>query len=562
MTDETEEAGATTAATKTTGAENAAAVDPALIEKAVDLVRRAVRGNGVHSKDVKFDSFEGEILHFETRERFVIEPKTAEKLLHGKENGEVVGSQQEARQRVQATINKAVRNPDVRKYTVDILNKRPDLGFGLDDFFVLLDRLRRIFVVHEVCTVCSGNMTILCQVCHGNGKVSCSRCNTSREMVCPHCSGRQFENTPQGRQPCVTCKGHGRMPCDMCRGVGTLQCHSCDKGGKVSCKNCTGTGWHSHMTYLEMRARSLFTYEREALPPEVPPLLDTLRGEMVTEKHAEIHINDSKERADELDLASKPDEFFVPYNVRLPWGDLKLLLKDVPLEAKLFGFQPSLVHTPPFLEVTTSAGRAALAAAASGTGNVTVKIAQAARMRAVAQSILAAAQMSPRRGLDYMHKKYPFGFRAEVLQQMLKQSDAALKHVTKKPRLVGLGIGLLISTCLYGVYYLGPLRAIVGTIAQDETMKTAADLLLVILGGAITIFSIQRAAADALRKAIGKMLPPEKRKKLVPKAGLSAVWGGLGVLGVYLATVTLAAAQGYNVPEWYQALSRMLGLSS
>ena len=535
-------------------------VDPTLLEAAVDMVRAAVHGNGVKKEDVKFVSFEGEVLHFEIFERFVIEPKIAEKLLHGKENGEVVGSHQDARNKAQAAITKAARNPDVRKNTVEMLKKRPDLGFGLDNQFILLERLRQTFVAHEICNVCSGSMRNICQNCQGNGKTHCTKCRGTREVICPLCQGRMFENTPRGRRACNRCKGRGKIMCDLCKHAGTLPCKFCKTTGQVPCKNCTGTGWHSHMTYLEMRARSNFHYEHEKFPEELPPLIDKLRGAMVTEKHCEAAINEEKVRTDELDQASKPDEYFIPYNVRLPWGDIKFLVDGKELPAKLFGFQPSLVHAPPFLEQTAAPGLRALNEAAKMPVNVAAKINEAVRMRAVAEAVLAAAQMPQKRALDYMHKKYPFGFMAETLKTMVAQGDSALKRVTKIPRLIGLALGLVLSAGLYGAYYIGPLRALLGLALDNQNAMSAIDFLLVLIGGAGTTLSIQLSATGALRRAIGKLLPPEKRSKILPKAGQSALWGCIGGLIIYLAMIEAAVMQGAQAPSWYALIQRLIGI--
>lgn len=535
------------------------AVDPALLEAAVELLRQVVRGNGIKPEDVQYHSFEGEVLHFEIFEHFAIEPKVFEKLLHGKENGHAVGSRQEARNKVQTAIGKAARDPDVRHATVEILKQRPDRGFGLDDQYIPFDRLRQTFVAHELCSVCGGSMRMVCQSCQGNGRLRCTKCHGSKEMICPRCHGRRHDNTPQGQKPCPRCRGRGKAKCDLCSAAGALPCRPCKSSGQVACKNCSGTGWLSQVLSLEMRARSRFYYEAEKLPPELPPLLDSLRGAMVTEGHCEAVINEEIERAKELDNASKDEEYLIPYNVRLPWGDIKFLLQEQELPAKLFGFQPSLIHAPPFLETAAAPGLRALNEAAL-TGNAAAKIAEAVRFRAVAEAILAAAQMRPRRALDSMHKKYPFGFRPETLKDMLQKGDRALKRATKGPRFIGLALGLAGTAALYAAYYVGPLRALLSPLAGgNNAAMNAADVLLALAGGAGTTLSIQLTAAGALRRAVGRLLPPEKRKKLLPKAGQSALWGYAGGLAIYFAMIEAAALRGGDIPAWYAHIMKLAG---
>lgn len=535
-------------------------VDPALLEAAVTLLKRAVRGNGVKPDDVKFSAFSGEVLHFEVFERFAVEPQIAEKVLHGKEGGVATGSLQDARNNAQAAIAAAARSPDVRKNTVDMLKKRPDTGFALEGQFIGLDTLKQTFVTHELCTVCNGSMRHICQSCRGIGKIPCTKCQGTRQILCTNCHGRKTENTPRGVQDCPRCKGRGKMGCDQCKRVGTFPCHACAAAGQVACRNCSGTGWHSHMTYLDMRAGSHFHYEREKLPLELPPLIDTLRAAMVTEKHCAAVINEDKKRVQELDQAAKPDEYFIPYNVRLPWGDISFWVGEKELPAKLFGFQPSLVHMPPFLETTAAPGLRALdAAAAPRAGDVADKIREAVRMRAVAEAVLAAASMPRKRAIEYMHKKYPFGFTAATLKAMVAKADIALKNATRMPRFAGLALGLVAAAGLYLLYYIGPLRAQMAPLFNGPAMQSAADLLLIGLGGLVTTASIQYSARGALHKAIGGLLPPEKRKKFLPKAGKSAILGYAGGVAIYLAAVEMAVRQGSEAPLWYAKLLQLAG---
>ena len=535
-------------------------VDPTLLEAALELLRSIGRGNGIKREDASFVSFEGEVLHFELFERFVIEPRVGEKLVCGKENGEVAGSQQDARNRVQGAITRAARNPDVRKNTIDILKKKPDLGIGHDDQYIGLDRLRQTFVVHELCNVCSGSMRNICQSCQGNGKTHCTKCRGEREIICPACLGRKFETTPRGQQNCFRCKGRGKIQCDMCKHMGFIQCKTCNATGQVSCKSCAGTGWHSHMTHLDMRAHSHFHYDREKFPPELPPLIDTLRSALVTEKHCEAVINEETVRARELDNASKPDEYFIPYNVRLPWGEIKFTLKGEEISAKLFGFQPSLVHAPPFLEVTAATGLRSLLEAAKHPGNVAGKIREAARTRCVAESVLAAAQLTPRRGLDYMHKKYPFGLKAETIREMLSHADTALKRVTKIPRIAGLFVGLAAAAALYALYYIGPGRAIMVSYLPTDAARGLADLGMGVAGALAALYSVKLCAAGALNKAIGKLLPPEKRGKLLPKAGQGALWAFAGCFISYFTILEYAVLQGAETPAWFAVILHLAGL--
>src|SRR6185295_15304931 len=83
---------------------------PIIIDDSIDLMRTAVRGNGLDEKAVHFNSFNGTVLHFETYQVFKVTPTTGEKYLPGKQQGVVVGSRQDARNKVMATVENAATN--------------------------------------------------------------------------------------------------------------------------------------------------------------------------------------------------------------------------------------------------------------------------------------------------------------------------------------------------------------------------------------------------------------------------------------------------------------------
>src|SRR5690606_12308248 len=152
-----------------------------------------------------------------------------------------------------------------------------------------------------------------------------------------------------------------------------------------------------------------FVYDRESLPEELPPLIDRLGPDMVKEGHAIITITEDKEREEELNQQSKPDEYIIPYLVRLPWEKIGFQLKEEPIEGRLFGFHPGLVHMPPFIETLALRGLRTLAEAAGGAGNTAEKLKEAARYRIVAEAIMGAARYPLKKAIAFLHERYPFG---------------------------------------------------------------------------------------------------------------------------------------------------------
>lgn len=533
-------------------------VDPALLEEALDVVRASVRGNGVRPEDVTLAGFEGEVLHFEAFEKFRIEPKVSEKLVHGRERGEVVGSQQLARHKVQTSVERAARNPDIRTITQTALKRSKNVGLGNDGQTIRFERMKQAFVSHEICSACSGKMKVLCQPCQGTGKMLCGKCRGTREVLCPFCHGKQFENTPQGRRSCGRCRGRGRIRCTTCKQTGSLPCPSCKSMGHMVCKNCTGTGWHSHVTFLEIHAKSEFFYEREALSPEVPPLIDERRNELVTGQHVEAYINEEKRRTEELDRKSRPDEYLIPYNVRLPWGEIKFKLRDEEVKMKLFGFMPSLVQSPPFLEVLTAPGLRAIEEAAGAPRHTADRIREATKFRVAAEALLAAAQLPPRKALDYMCRKYPFGFRTEHFRHVLTHAHMALQRLTRGARTAGVAAGTVLAALVDAFYFMGPLRPYFQRVIGVENFMVIPDAVWMGLSAAIAVMTVKLFMGLTIYRMLGKFLPPQKRGRLTPKIGRSVWWAAGGAAIAYFAVMIFAAMQGFPAPGWFAPVLHMM----
>jgi hypothetical protein len=534
-----------------------------LLDKALSLLKDVAKGNGLSPNHFSLKEFEGEVLNFETYAYFKIDPRISDKKMNGKQRAnEIAGSEQDMRYRIRGEIEKISQNPKVKAYTVEMLNKRKDLGFFVDNHGIQLETLNKSYGVHEVCTTCSGSSKIHCQKCHGNGEVPCNRCNGSREMICHVCSGQQWLTNQNGeRNPCYHCNGSGKEGCSACSQMGKTECFACKGSGKAPCKPCGGTGWNSHIAHMSVHAHSHFEYDKEDLPEELPEILEDLGPKLILEEHVEVKLEvDTEEEHDkekELDQKARKEQYVIPYFVRLPWGDISFSYKDEEVfEGNLFGFQPSLLNMPPFLEKSTMVGLRSLKEAAEAPGNVRAKIQESLKFRIIAETFLTSARFGNKKAYRILCKKYPFGIRSNVLMQAIKQADTALKRVTLKPRINGLVIGLVMTALLYSFYYLGPIRELITEKAGAPTQQMLIDLTMLILGGTITTFAIQLTAVKALRETIGKIIPPKQQESLLPKAGKSAIWGYAAGILIYLLIVYFSIQMGKPAPDWIDEIKK------
>jgi hypothetical protein len=537
--------------TDTPPPENKEPIDPALVAKAVDMLRAVARGNGIMSGQITAKGVEGEVHNYEGLAYYKIEPKTAEKRVPGKMNGQVLGSHSEMRAKIQAAVEKATANPDVRKHTVAVLKKRRDLGVAVENFYITLDRLRQNFVVHEGCTQCGKDGRTPCGFCHAKGKVTCRKCHGTKEMMCPVCRGTQFINGPNGRQSCTRCHGRGRARCTECQALGFETCQACRGTGQLQCQNCNGTGWHSLVGTLEVRAKSHYDYDKSDMPPELPALIDALGPKLVTEQHAQAKIIEDEERYRELAQVSKPDEYVIPYHLRVPYGKVTFSLRGKEeIGGMLFGFTPRLIDLPPFLEKPLAPSFAALDAAAAGGGNG--KLRAATRSRMVGETVLTTLRFPRKKALRMLQKRYPVGVDGARLQKTILAADKALAHVMRGPRTMGLAIGALGAGTLYAAYMFagrGPLAAVLS--AQDPRVLMIADLAVALAGCGCAAVAAQVMMTRSVRQALGKLAAKVPGSQLVPKAHLTMLMAlGLAV-PLFFSAMEGAHLAGRDLPSWY-----------
>lgn len=528
-------------------------VDPALLAKALADLKNLVRGNGLKPDSITLENFEGEVLNFEADEIFKIDPVISEKHTTGRDQGEVVGSHSDAQQKIKAAIERITRDKELKKQTIAILKKRPDLGFAVPNQIIRLDRFNKKFVTHEPCGPCESSGKIPCAHCHGHKQIVCHRCHGHRDIQCHICQGTQFINTPQGRQQCTQCYGRGRINCDMCRQTGEIPCPKCKSMGQLPCTQCAHTGWHSHVYLMAVKAKAAFDFDRDDLPDGVPPLIEDYGSDLVLDEHVKAEIIEDRRKDEELDQTSKIDEYIIPYHVKLPWGDIAFAVNGKPLKAKLFGYNPLLLELPPILEKTMARGLVALGKAAKGNGDVGKHIETAIRYRAIGEAFLAAIPNPPRKALALLQQKYPYGITEDALKKLVTQAGAAMRQLTRKPRLIGLGLGVTTSAILTVLYFFSPVRnrLIIETAAQFP--EPVPDFGIMLLSGSIVTAIIHIYAGKALQRALAPLAKRDNTIKIAPKAEESALWGYAAGAALFLLVAVLATMGGQG-PGWLETL--------
>ena len=529
--------------------------DPALLKRALERIRSVCKGNGIAAEDIKLASSDLEVRITHAATYLSVQPRQSEKTVNGKQStGIPVSGRADMQSRIDKTILDAINQPAKRDSLLKSVMERGDAGFGLKNKTFTLNDLSQDYSWSEGCKTCHGQGRTQCPRCHGQRQEKCNQCHGSTTIACNMCRGTGQIMGPDGKpKTCTKCHGKRQIGCPLCHRTGRITCRQCKGTGYANCTACSGTGFQSHIVHLSAQAEPHFEFDRAHLPSGLIRMLEKDPQKLTDSDTVKIEAGPIE---DELNTLG------VLYRMKFPAGDITFSLKGKPLKATLFGYDARLSGLPPFLEKMIAPGLAALKKAASGHGDVGRAVKQASRYRLLGVALITAAQRPVKETTRRLLKTFPLGLQASSAKTIAKQADQATALITRKPRYVGLVLGLIIVALLYGLYYIGPGRLTIEPLLQDNKLaKAFVDLMIIFIGGSITSLSIRMTAKSALQHALGHLVDGKKRKKLLPKTRSSGWWGYAGGLVVYLIMVELTAH--YNpeaTPFWYAMFRAMIGL--
>ena len=542
-------------------------VDAIILQRALDRLKSAAKGNGIDPDTIEMIDFKGETFHFLARSLFTVTHGLSEKHLPGKEAAEICSSATDLRMKIQQTIEKTTTNKEIVGYVIDVLEKRADKGFFINNLVLKLDRLAKKLAFYNQCSACTAGK-IICLSCQGAGQSNCAKCQAHRTLKCPACRG-----TGAGRQKdgsmgtCRKCNGQKEAPCNFCRATGKMKCQGCQGTGRTPCQKCAATGIISEIAYVTFEGKTYFTYEHEMvdgtpLPLEIFPLIDQLGPDMAAKEHADIAILKAKEQIyaqEEYQTTEKVktrDELVVPYDVLLPWGDIKFKIaatdkqEERILDARLFGLHPRLLNLPPFLEKPLGPGLDRLTQAANNLGNVRGNVVEAIRFRIIGDALIAGATLPQKKAILAMRRRWPLGLRPQITDKMTILAAQAYQNLSKKPRIMGLIGGLLGGAALYAAYLIGPLRGLLTGQQIHPLGMMALDAILVAVVGYGAMVLAQFSAKHSMWGLFEKILPPERARKITPRAGRVGPAAFAGAAIIFIIMLGVMMGMGLPLPEW------------
>ncbi len=538
-------------------------------DQALELIKSLVKGNKFDPEKVILKAFEGEILHFQAENMLNVISKKSNRQVPGKVSGAIkVDNEIAADDAMNRAYLTLADDKDMERQIRNIILNRPDKGFAIDNVVIPVNFWKKEYVVTEPCHGCRATGSVTCLPCSGKGISPCSRCHGTAYISCSHCNGAQMVAGPNGQNiQCPICHGRGKTGCNLCGQSGRIQCRTCGSKGTTACPNCQGNAWNSVIHTIELQIRTQFDYPRKRLPEKVVALIEQYGdkiSEYATIKIAQDNVSvvnpDDEEKARQQEIADKRKNIRIPvlYEVILPYGHIEYDIDGKSYYTFLFGNKATLTHVSPFIDDLIKNGIRKLKDAAENRGDVHENLKMAGEYRTVKEGIVFVASNSLKKAKVKLKKANSLGLSNTAINEIISYSDRALKNITKKPRMIGLGISAAVNLLLLGVYFLTPLREnIIGNISNNN-LHALIDIVMFLGFMYIGIMAIQITAESAIKKTMA-MLLPGGIKTAPPKLGNSAYWNIATCVAIFFSIIELTRHLNFaKTPEWYLSLINMI----
>ena len=512
-------------------------------QRALKKIKALCKGNGVKLDDIKTHQVNGEVVncvgitHIELASEVRTENKKGQVVV-----GKLVESPEQIKQGIDESSKALLSSESSRKKIAELLMERPDQGFASHGEVIELDALNDVYCMHKPCNQCGGNSRMACNRCNGRKQEICSQCHGKSMIPCNFCSATGQMQGPDGKHTqCNRCMGERMAACPLCRRTGHISCRQCKGQGNITCAGCAGDGWFTDITMLHVKIKTLFEIDRTTIPNLVVPMIENNGGALVEKGHVRVKSEAVKRKDGGLALQ---------YATKFPFADFSIGLGKHNITFSAFGYNCKMLKVPDFLDKLISPGLGRLNKAAQGEGSAADLIKGASKYRLLNKAITLGLTKSKKQAFMELKKSYPFGVSDKRLQQAIILSNRAFANVTRKPRYIGLGIGLALSAAIFAGYYLGPLRAKILPMLNNETVQMAVDLGLIAIGGVLSALMIKVVAKKSMQDILND-IGINNMKGGGVKTGKSGLYGFIGSAILLLIIVEITRHIGAVTPSWY-----------
>lgn len=520
-------------------------------QKATDHLGKLVDGNGLKAEQVRLGKHETLVHQLAGYVRIALKPDVVKGQFKGKRAyGQVLGSESEVMAQAEGLAQGFIADKDVQIEMLQLLDKEPGRGWGIEPCIHTLSVTRKEFSVVDQCTKCNGQTFYNCTRCMATGFEPCLPCGGMGTIQCPACFGQMQKQMPDGsRGPCNQCAATGRVPCNSCRGHKSIQCTLCLGDGRIGCTECDQSGYWTHTFEMSFHAELEFDIDRQQIPPDVLQIVERLGvKELATEGHAEIF---------RLIQNPEPKFLIVPYIAFLPLANVEFTIEGKHYPSGIAGLTGRIMGIDPVLDPVIKPGINALAKLSKGPLATESLITQACKYRVLRLVVSRLSHHTKRNVYQTVLRQYPLVISDKYIKAAVSYAHIALLAISKGPRFKGMLVGTVLAAVISAGYFLGPVHAMVSAaiVQAGKPMPFAlgADLAVFMVSYLAAWITIKVFAANALKK----ILPEEvqEKDKGLPAAGEQGWYALLTTLTIWAACAFFATQK----PAWIVSILGLLG---
>ncbi len=510
------------------------------IQKAQSRIRKQISGNGAEPKETTLEILRQGMGEFTAQSRFEIDIQVDQKQLPGKKSqGEIV-EKGKVQSKIQSYMAELEDQDSLKEAIKTKIESLPLQGFGAENEIIPLDQAKKIYTEQTPCGTCSGQGKSVCNICRGQGHAQCQLCFARGMIQCTQCNGIGEIINGDQKQVCPMCQGRREIFCPECRGQQTVPCTTCQTKGYIVCNTCSGEGVNSTIYTVTPTAKISSDIHLQEMDYD-PKTFANKIGAMTLAKGGHIKFNVTEPPAEDDDdgLAYYQDApaderpRTVYYHATMPWAVANFTVNGKGYDIAFAGYKGAVCTCDPFMDVLLDEPLELIKKAANGEGYVAGLLKQACEYRVSRETMKALSKNKIKNVAREIHKLYKLGLGKQALQDLVKGCHSAKKRITRRPRYIGLGIGLVASTALhYQWFFAGMGETIVKS--QPSPANIMFDGLPLLLGLVVTILIIKGAGIFTLRKTMNAIGIQSTKIPPLGTAGLYALIGNIVLAGGFI----------------------------
>lgn len=511
-----------------------------LIKKAEARIQKQVNGNGIDPKSITLAVKRQGLGIFSAETSFELDIDIKATQIKGRQSdGEHLdaGKTQET---VQAYISDLKSKDSFNSEIKEKIKSLALSGFGGSGDIIQLGGYKKSYCEHTPCGTCQGKGQATCGTCRGQGQSQCQLCYARGLIKCMFCNGMGEIQNGENKQICTQCQGRREVFCTQCHGQKMTQCMTCQTKGTISCGSCNGGGVNTIHTTVTPLAKISSAIHLQELDDE-PKILANKIGALKLAKGGHIDIEQIKPPEDENDVASSEMSYYedeattsntnktVYYQSSMPWSIAEIQIDSRPYNISFVGKKGAVCDSQPFMDDILKTSLNQIQNAAKGNGFVAGLLKDACELRVSRETLSLVATKNRKKALVELGKNYNIGFGKGTLHGLVQNSYLALQRITRRPRYIGLCVGLIISAVIYYYWFMSGGRTF--TSAHPINTRYAMDAIPLIIGLLVTVISIKGAGFFVFKNLMRDIGVKTNKMPALGTAGLYAVIGNLLLWG-------------------------------